>query len=226
MAISLVFFTHIANAQEDLPLTPGTYRLDASGEGFHAEGEAVVTPGADAKVTLQAVATTRIDGRVEDFATGSPLGGFLCSCGMGGDSVVTSEDGRFALADCPGDEQSLFCRGGAPLWLMVRRRVAVPAGQRATIRIRAVPRYEGPKGDDGIGFGADYVNPVVAAVEDPAAVAGVRPGDVIVAVDGVEVSDMDRMAVAKLIGRHPPGSIVRLTIRRAGADLEIQFTMR
>jgi len=28
IAISLVFLTHIANAQEDLPLTPGTYRLE------------------------------------------------------------------------------------------------------------------------------------------------------------------------------------------------------
>ena len=55
--------------------------------------------------------------------------------------------------------------------------------------------------------------------ESPAATAGLRPGDVIVAVDGVTVSSMAQ--VVKAIHRHRPGDVCRLDIVRDGERLTV-----
>src|SRR5947209_18682670 len=58
----------------------------------------------------------------------------------------------------------------------------------------------------------------------PAYRAGLRPGDVIVAVDGKSTENMGMGAVADLL-KGPKGTTVRVTIVREGMDKPLEFSM-
>jgi carboxyl-terminal processing protease len=58
----------------------------------------------------------------------------------------------------------------------------------------------------------------------PAASSGLRTGDAIIAVDGVDVSDLPADAISPLV-RGPEGTQVRLTVRRQGEAAPLEFTM-
>jgi carboxyl-terminal processing protease len=58
----------------------------------------------------------------------------------------------------------------------------------------------------------------------PAYRAGLRPGDVIVAVDGRSTENMDTSQVADLL-KGPKGTTVRVTIVREGVDKPLEFSM-
>jgi serine protease DegS len=56
----------------------------------------------------------------------------------------------------------------------------------------------------------------------PAHKAGIKPGDVITAIDGKKISDA-REAMISILGRRP-GTQVMLTVLRDGKTLELQAT--
>ena len=66
---------------------------------------------------------------------------------------------------------------------------------------------------------------LVAAVEKggPAAQAGLRPGDVIVSVEGKPTNDPTQLTRA--VGQHQPGSTVRLEVFREGKKLDVQVKL-
>jgi serine protease Do len=69
------------------------------------------------------------------------------------------------------------------------------------------------------GLGMDAARGALVVFVDPggpAARAGVRQGDVILSVDGVQVDRTRRLP--RLVGQKPPGAGVRLDMRRAGED--------
>jgi putative serine protease PepD len=57
----------------------------------------------------------------------------------------------------------------------------------------------------------------------PADKAGIKPGDVIVAFNGRPVTDPDELIVS--IRAQTPGDTVRLTVRRAGAELQLRLIL-
>ncbi len=59
----------------------------------------------------------------------------------------------------------------------------------------------------------------------PAYRAGLRPGDVIIAVDGKPTDNMDTTGVADLL-KGPKGTTVHVTVLRAGMDKPMEFTMQ
>ncbi len=67
---------------------------------------------------------------------------------------------------------------------------------------------------------------VVAVVEpmpgSPAFRAGLRPGDVIVSVDGKSTVDLDYSAVASLL-KGPKGTLVHVAVSREGTELPLEF---
>jgi putative serine protease PepD len=57
----------------------------------------------------------------------------------------------------------------------------------------------------------------------PASRAGLRQGDVVVAVDGKPVTDGIGLIVA--IRSHQPGETIRLTVRRDGSERTLEVTL-
>jgi carboxyl-terminal processing protease len=62
-------------------------------------------------------------------------------------------------------------------------------------------------------------------VGTPAYKAGLRPGDVIIAVDGKPTDNMDTTGVADLL-KGPKGTTVHVTVLRGGIDKPLEFTMQ
>src|SRR5256886_8610479 len=62
-------------------------------------------------------------------------------------------------------------------------------------------------------------------VGTPAYRAGIRPGDIIVAVDGKPTDNMNTGEVADLL-KGPKGTTVHVTILREGMDKPMEFTMQ
>jgi len=90
--------------------------------------------------------------------------------------------------------------------------VAPPAGRRVTLGTMPDFAFAGP------GVKVAAVTP-----DSPAAGAGIRPGDVITALDGQAVNTLAEYAAA-LRGRQP-GDTVTVTLRRDGAELTIAVTL-
>jgi serine protease Do len=65
----------------------------------------------------------------------------------------------------------------------------------------------------------------IAGVErtGPAARAGLRPGDVVLSVDGTKVETARELI--RVVARKPPGASVSLAVRRQGRDVEIPVTV-
>jgi putative serine protease PepD len=73
--------------------------------------------------------------------------------------------------------------------------------------------------------GGDQAGLFVVAVSSggPAQVAGLRAGDVVTALDGVQVTDVDQLDTLSVTKR--PGDTVRVTYRRAGATADPSLTL-
>jgi len=73
--------------------------------------------------------------------------------------------------------------------------------------------------------GADQVGLFVVGVSSggPAQAAGLRAGDVVTAIDGVQVTDVDQLDTLTVTKR--PGDKVRITYRRAGAAADANVTL-
>jgi putative serine protease PepD len=86
----------------------------------------------------------------------------------------------------------------------------------AYLGARVAPLAGGSPAEEGL-----YVVGVTPA--GPAEAAGIRPGDVLTAIDGVAVTDADQLDVLSVTRR--PGERVRLTYRRGGASADTTATL-
>ena len=75
-------------------------------------------------------------------------------------------------------------------------------------------------GDDPAGAGA-RVDAIRAS--SPASKAGLRAGDVIVAVDGAKITSANQLT--SVVAQHQPGNTLRLTIKRDGTTLQVDATL-
>ena len=75
-------------------------------------------------------------------------------------------------------------------------------------------------GDDPAGAGA-RVDAVRAG--GPAAKAGLKAGDVIVAADGAKITSANQLT--SVVAQHQPGNTLRLTVERDGATLQVDATL-
>ena len=61
------------------------------------------------------------------------------------------------------------------------------------------------------------------APDSPAALAGIVPGDVLVAIDGREVLDLDH--VTAMVHGYDPGTTVEVELLRAGEPVKVDVTL-
>jgi putative serine protease PepD len=81
--------------------------------------------------------------------------------------------------------------------------------------------FQGPGARIASDAAADGTPPLVRG--GPAQKAGLRPGDVITAIDGTKVADSGELIVA--IRSHRPGETVTLTVQRSGGARQIRVTL-
>jgi len=63
------------------------------------------------------------------------------------------------------------------------------------------------------------------AVSPAAAKAGLQPGDVVMALDGGSVEQLDGQTIRNAISNHPVGSSITLTVQRGNATLTLPITL-
>lgn len=198
-------------ALRDLPA--GTFEVAVRAAEGSGRAEAVLAEGQDLTgVTVALEASATLTGRVVSLADGSPIPGCVIHVrplqDMAGGGHFThkqpmsGKDGRFEVKHAPAGrvEVIAFPLDQESGHFFGRRRVTVEGGRANDIGDLRVPRRrlkEGePQGD--IGFELKQSAPdadpeqeqlIVALVrpDGPAAGSGLRPGDVIVSVDGAEV---------------------------------------
>jgi hypothetical protein len=217
-----------------LPVAPGTYLVRASAPGYAEGRNSVPVRVADGEesggVRVELRPSGAITGLVLDADNGAPLAGVHVATDLahvwavgraeplGGSVAVTGLDGRFQLRDVPPGNWPVRAQSlthepiGPPPF------VTVAAGQTppdVQIRLR---RSENPdQAFSGVGMslfehdGHKYAGEVFEG--GPARAAGVRQGDLIVAVDG---HDADAISLGELVGliRGPSGSEVTLDMQR------------
>jgi hypothetical protein len=191
--------------------------LQAAGAHLRPGEEQVVKlrSGVAVDVTLVLQDSSAVAGVVVDAATGAPIAGAeLHPDGADGAFVaITDDKGAFVLDALPARMASL----------MVRKRgyrsvtVGGLEGDRSrpdSIRVEMQPG----DGDEVVGIGIvagrhpDGVRAERVNAGTPAALAGMRVGDVIVAVDGVPLDDDLQQGMARIRGA--VGTTVKLVVRR------------
>jgi putative serine protease PepD len=83
------------------------------------------------------------------------------------------------------------------------------------------PGYTGPGARIATEAASDGTPPLLKG--GPAEQAGLRPGDVITAIDGGKVADSAELIVA--IRSHRPGQTVTLTVKRSGDERQVRVTL-
>jgi hypothetical protein len=222
------------------PLAPGTQRLFAAAPGYQpaaAPGVEVrsgeTTPG----VVLTLRASGTVTGRVTDARTGAPVAGAMVraaewTSGALAESVSATTDaqGRYTLRSLPSSRTSLAVEAQGYQSLLAGG-VAAGPGQTATRDFSLTPLQAGQKaGGELIGVGAVLQGTrqgvmIRELVPGSPAEGQLQPGDVVIQIDGADVSRATLSDVAQAI-RGEPDSDVVLWVRRRGRSEPERVTLR
>lgn len=227
-------------------LSHGSYEARVRArEGAHAQALEFAAGTELTGVRLELVGATTLRGRVVDLE-GAPVPDLEVGSGsvrgVGSDTrFITDETGRFELMRVPVGPLSLTVgppRGQPSLFGAVRIAVDVEPNQRVVdlppIRVaRRRIAVGGASGDLGFTIvrGKPGADPMLADLKvatvrhgGPAALAGLRPRDEIVSVDGQDVRGVNRSLYATL-AEVPAGASLRLGLAR-GAVVEVRASER
>jgi hypothetical protein len=209
-------------------LSPGRYLVSAQ-TTYDGDGKVVtVESGKVTPLTLTSRGRAVIEATVLDFRTTAPIPGAACHVLVASDGMfgVTNWDfatapksdasGRVLLDPSPAGQITVECGLASPRWSMPSADVTVAAGGRANVTLYGVEQSNENPSDPGVEFDRHVTTPVVARVKGNAAKAGVLPGDLVVSVDGVSVTKLDRSGVYALLLSHDGGSEIALGVTRGG----------
>jgi hypothetical protein len=202
----------------------GQYSIMARSDDGYATGEATVTIGAKAEVTLTNKGVGTVEGRVVD-EKGAPVADIRCM-GGGGRGTQSDSDGRFKLEHVSAGQTSVVCfdpSGRASGTTTVEAGgtahvdIVLKAGAAAFTRSYA-----------GLQFETRLSDIVVKQVEtgSPGETAGVKVGDVLEkigerAVDGRWGGEN----VQRMLEGRPAGTAVKLTIERDDKEQTVEVKL-
>ena len=221
-------------------LSPGSYTVVARTSADAASAVVDVTAGKTPRVTLTSTGSGVVVGRVREFRTGKPVEGMTCRAlprtGTDampfppGDGARSDSQGAFLIAAAPAGPITIRCDG---LWRNYSdglRLITLQPAQRADVDVPVVGISEEPGITLG-GLGADLDDRVLVSrlvhvqPAGPAAVAGLREGDVITTVDAASVTELSRRGAWLLIVNRVPGTKVKLGVTRAGTSVLGEVTL-
>ncbi len=192
----------------------------------------VVADGALAEVALTSHGSGRLVATVREFTTGAPVADMRClvypTAGgqIGGDPAwdydvapATDAQGQVVIDPAPAGQSAVYCYNPPAGMSAARAFVTLGRGERATAQLFTV--HLQPPGAGDIGMELDQGFPLtVTSVRDdgPAAVAGIRAGDAIVALGGRAIDQLAKGGVLYWIRSQPIGAAIGITVRR-GAEI-------
>jgi PDZ domain len=217
-------------------LAPGTYHCIATADIGPAAGDAVLA-NAPVHLDLAIGAWGSIAGTVVDALTAAPLPTLKVAV-MGNDTSslealltgggpTTDASGTFEIGkQSPGKSSLMIFDGGLTgIHPIAHRDFTLTAGQHLDLgAIKGVPPRTGAKGTLGLVVTGLKIDAVVAG--GPAAKAGVKPGDVIAAVDGHTIDDLGADVAGELIDADhvTAGAVTKLRLTRGAGAIEISIT--
>ena len=191
----------------------------------------VVADGAVAEVALTSHGSGQLVATVREFTTGAPVADMRCLVVPTADGLVggdpawdydvapsTDAQGQVVLDPAPAGRSAVYCYNPAAGMSAARAFVTLGRGERATAQLVTV--HLQPPGAGDIGIELDQGFPLtVSSVRDEgqAAVAGIRAGDAIAALDGRAIGQLAKGGVLHWIMSQPIGAAAGITVRR-GAE--------
>jgi RNA polymerase sigma factor (sigma-70 family) len=208
------------------PLAPGSYHLYAvSVDGLvgHLPAITLLDQGQRENLVVQLRPGAVLEGRVVDFLSQQAIAGArLRTAPLGrAAEAITGGDGSFRLSGMvPGAAAVVDVE--APGYMSLRRTVITPPDGRTEVRTLAlVPEERGrktpQKGSVGLVVSQDDRDRVVVRAAPPglpAALAGLAPGDALLIIDGLDVTEIGVGGVVTLL-RGDPGTPLRIRYQNA-----------
>jgi hypothetical protein len=214
-------------------LKPATYMVQALVDGVQIDGTTTdVRTNATAQVTLHGRPRATLEGRVVELGTVVPVAKMVCHASLAldqraGVSVgpapapqMTDASGHFTL-DAPVGRTRVTCDTGDPAYSSAGGNVDVPATGGARIEVDAVKTMP-PQSNPRFVFDPALIPPTVLRATSSSPVIA---GDVAVAVDGVDVSNLGADAAQTLVTNHRPGTTATLSLLRGGQPLVLRITL-
>jgi len=206
-------------------LSPGAYVLIADTGGHEADSKrVVVTSGKTATVTMSSRGIATVAGTVIDWKTHTPIVGALCNSPIPRDgtnigviyvtpdmNVVSDAGGHFTVSGSAG-EVLVGCHADG---VMSNAFVTLPPDRTTEVTVKVVK--PAPAGSIDAQFHMMDRTFEMIEANGATAKAGGQVGDLVVAVDGASVADLDSRSAMQVITQRPPGTTASLTILRAGA---------
>lgn len=230
-------------------LAAGKYQVKVTTDGGAAMGEVTVTPGETARLDLALSGWGAVSGVVVDAATGKPLGGMLvvarsdelhddadmAASFLTGGGPRTDGQGRFKVGKVgPGKGHLIVIDAGLTggFTVVAEKRFTLAVAQELDLgTVQGLLRERVPaaeRGDLGLTTTELRERLVVDAVREggPAAQAGLKPGEVVVSVDGFTVEALGADVIDGLLGaeRVRAGQTVTVGVVREGKTVEVPVT--
>ena len=214
-------------------LKPASYMVQALVDGVQLDGTtAVVQSNTSAHVTLRARPRATIQGRVVELGTGTPVARMTCHVVMAIDhresatvgpwpaEQLTDTSGGFKL-DAPVGPVRVSCDANDLTHSYAGGDVNVPPTGVVGLELSSVLLVL-PLSNPGFAFDPELIPPTVLRASPT---SGVNAADVIVAIDGVDVSNMSAATAKALVTNHRPGTSATLSVLRGGQPLTVHVTV-
>ena len=232
-----VFATVEGNGFQLRGLNPGTYQVAASGSDTDA-AMVDVAPGQIATVTLKSRGSARIRGRVVEWSSGTPVGGFQCVPGLrtspampmwNGTVVFSDDSGAFEIDDAPAGAIAVQCMGTGDSYSNGRCELTAAAGQEAQCEVPVVKiAPDVPWASIGAQImpgpmPARFMNVTPKGVADR---AGILPGDILSSIDGASVTKLTPMGANVVLLHRAIGSTAHLALTRGDHSVNADVTLQ